>query len=212
MKPTDTLTFYFEDKPLRLTSRHEVVPGMLPRDGSNKLKDVVEEWISPAQRKGICYTTGDVEQAREKVMRRFPLVRAAGGLVKNTDNAYLFIFRHAKWDLPKGKMEKGETTAGCAVREVREECGLGELRLLRPLPATVHGYYHNGRAVLKETSWFEMACDDWTGMHPQVEEDITELRWMNRREITETVFPLTYASIRDVVSGVVGEGLSGKKG
>ena len=38
------------------------------------------------------------------------------------------------WEFPGGKLEPGETAAQCAVREVREECGL-EVRISRELPA-----------------------------------------------------------------------------
>ena len=206
MSRPDTVTFYFEDKPLRIATRPEPAAGWLRRDRGHSLEDVLEEWVSRRQPQGICYVTDDVPRTKESVMRHFPLIRAAGGLVGNAAHAYLFILRHGLWDLPKGKMEKGESAATCAVREVSEECGLTALQVVRPLPSTVHGYYHKGRAVLKETCWFEMSCDDWTGMRPQLEEDITELRWMQPVEIVHTVFPQTYASIRELVSGVVEAG------
>ena len=59
----------------------------------------------------------------------FSVVEAAGGLVQNKKGAYLFIFRRGKWDLPKGKIDKGESEEDAAVREVSEECGI-------PLPAS----------------------------------------------------------------------------
>src|SRR5438552_3388516 len=65
----------------------------------------------------------------KKIMQSLPLIEAAGGIVKNTDGAYLFIYRLDKWDLPKGKIEKGEKTKEAAVREVEEECGITVTRL-----------------------------------------------------------------------------------
>ena len=50
---------------------------------------------------------------------------AAGGLVTNENNELLMIFRRGKWDLPKGKLDKGETIEECAIREVEEETGIG---------------------------------------------------------------------------------------
>ena len=42
----------------------------------------------------------------------------------------LMIFRRGKWDLPKGKLDKGETFERCAVREIEEETGFRNLKLL----------------------------------------------------------------------------------
>jgi len=50
------------------------------------------------------------------------------------------IFRRGKWDLPKGKLDKGETLEQCAVREVREETGLKKIKLQSPLMTTYHTY------------------------------------------------------------------------
>ena len=60
-----------------------------------------------------------------------PLIEAAGGLVKNENGDYLFIYRNDKWDLPKGKIEKDEKTKVAAVREVEEECGIAVSKLRR---------------------------------------------------------------------------------
>ena len=51
----------------------------------------------------------------------FKSIHAAGGLVRNIKGQYLFIFRNGKWDLPKGKIEKGEGIKSAAIREVEEE-------------------------------------------------------------------------------------------
>ena len=44
------------------------------------------------------------------------------------------------WDLPKGKVEKSEDIEQAAVREVQEECGLVDVRLVAPLTSTWHTY------------------------------------------------------------------------
>ncbi|RMD70006.1 MAG: NUDIX domain-containing protein, partial [Bacteroidetes bacterium] len=56
----------------------------------------------------------------------FHLVEAAGGVVhaEQTPEQVLFIFRRGMWDLPKGKIDEGETPEQAALREVAEETGL----------------------------------------------------------------------------------------
>ncbi len=70
----------------------------------------------------------------------FHIVEAAGGLVANKEDKILFIHRLGKWDLPKGKLEKGEGVKEAAVREVEEETGITDLELLDFLQETYHIY------------------------------------------------------------------------
>ena len=62
-------------------------------------------------------------------LKKFKVIKAAGGVVQNSQNKYLLIFRRGKWDLPKGKIDKGETIKNAATREVMEETGLHEIEL-----------------------------------------------------------------------------------
>ncbi len=107
---------------------------------------------------------------------------AAGGVVRNSNNDMLFIFRNGFWDLPKGKVEPGEDIANTAVREVIEETGINNIELKKTLKTTFHTYKEFNILVLKETRWFEMFSDD-TNLQPQTEEGITELKWVAANEI-----------------------------
>ena len=83
-------------------------------------------------------------------------IQAGGGLVENEQREVLFIFRRGKWDLPKGKLDRGETLEQCAIREVEEETGVGQLQLIRFLLITEHEYVERGKKILKETHWWLM--------------------------------------------------------
>ncbi len=56
--------------------------------------------------------------------RHIVFVRAAGGFVSAPDGRMLLILRNGRWDLPKGKVEPGETLLQAALREVQEETGI----------------------------------------------------------------------------------------
>ena len=62
--------------------------------------------------------------------KRRVIIKAGGGLVKNEKGEVLFMFRKGKWDLPKGKLDPGETMDACAVREVMEETGVSGLSIV----------------------------------------------------------------------------------
>lgn len=131
----------------------------------------------------------------------FKIIEAAGGLVQNNEGKWLFIFRNGKWDLPKGKIEKGEKIRTAAIREVEEECGISKLWIVKELPSTYHTYFMEEKQVLKRTYWFEMTCADTSALVPQVEEGITDVQWLAKSEFKK-VKTNTYESILDVLKAL----------
>jgi len=76
-------------------------------------------------------------ESRDKEMR---VEYSAGGVVVN-DGRILVVFQRQSntWALPKGHIEAGESPVEAARREITEETGLTDLRLVRSL-----GYYVRG--------------------------------------------------------------------
>jgi ADP-ribose pyrophosphatase YjhB (NUDIX family) len=134
---------------------------------------------------------------------------AAGGIVTNTEGKILMIFRREKWDLPKGKLDKGETIAQCAVREVEEETGLKDILLGDFLLITEHQYQDPWlkTEVIKETHWYRMKIIKEQKLIPQTEEDITDIRWVNREELNECL-QHTYANIITVIEKFIQNSMS----
>ncbi len=117
-------------------------------------------------------------------------IEAGGGLVQNTAGAYLCIYRNDKWDLPKGKLEKGETIGQCALREVEEETGATDLVLGEFITSTYHLYKMKGNFVLKQTYWYNMHCPIQP-LVAQAEEGITKVEWIakeNLKSVMENTF------------------------
>lgn len=133
----------------------------------------------------------------------FVEIEASGGIVYNTKNEILFIHRLGKWDLPKGKLEKGETIEENAIREVEEETGLENLILDRFISETFHIYVErDGQKILKKTNWFKMFYEGHKTPVPQTEEGIKKVSWMNEQEMTEQVLPKTFENIKLILEKV----------
>ncbi len=128
------------------------------------------------------------------------IIEAAGGMVLNKQEELLMMKRKGKWDMPKGKLDEGETIEECAIREVMEETGLSPLYSVRKLQTTYHTYLYKGKTALKPSHWFLMRYEGMQEPIPQTEEDITEIRWVNKetaRALLQNAFP----SIKEMVEG-----------
>jgi 8-oxo-dGTP diphosphatase len=80
--------------------------------------------------------------------------------------------RYDDWTLPKGKLDRDETSEEAALREVWEETGL-HVRLERELPST--SYHVRGRPKRVRYWLMSVSADD--GFTPNDETD--ELRWLS---------------------------------
>ncbi|MXV50613.1 NUDIX domain-containing protein [Pedobacter sp. HMF7647] len=127
------------------------------------------------------------------------VIKAAGGLVKNEDDKYLFIFRKGVWDLPKGKIDEGEKTKKAAVREVEEECGIHVDEVGQKLCKTWHVYEISKQIVLKKTTWYAMKALNQPNLVPQLEEDITDARWLGKDD-----FAMVEKNTYPLISGLIG--------
>ena len=129
------------------------------------------------------------------------IIKAAGGIVLNPDKDILFIYRRGKWDLPKGKLEEGETLEDCAVREVEEECGLKNIILHEFVGITTHEYFDKwiNEDVIKESYWYEMEIKSMQPLIPQTEEDIEDIRWVSMIEIDKYLND-SYVNIIEIIN------------
>lgn len=120
----------------------------------------------------------DYQQLVADFNSHFQQVEAAGGVVFNERGQILLIYRRGYWDLPKGKIDKGESIEEAALREVQEETGLRQVELGEQLKTTYHTYrLDNGKRILKPTYWFRMHTPE-TELTPESEEDIELAEWV----------------------------------
>jgi ADP-ribose pyrophosphatase YjhB (NUDIX family) len=144
---------------------------------------------------GISLYCENLEASWIKFQSYFKNQKAAGGKVLNAKNEVLFIYRFNKWDLPKGKLEKGEPISECAIREVEEECGITNLHIIKPLETTYHIYQEKGNTILKATYWFLIHTDFVGELTPQSEEGIVQVVFMNETEV-KNALENTYENIK----------------
>ena len=122
-------------------------------------------------------------------------ISAAGGLVENDNGEFLFMSRLDHLDLPKGKLELGESESAGALREVEEETGVQGIILGPKIIDTYHTYEQKTQVYLKRTGWYKMKVSGCPKLTPQIEEGIVWVKWMNIEEV-ESRIAESYPSIR----------------
>jgi 8-oxo-dGTP diphosphatase len=124
------------------------------------------------------------------------VVQAAGGVVwRDGDGDEVEILlvhrpRYDDWSLPKGKLDRGETHAGAAVREVEEETGL-RCALGAELPSVS---YLDAKGRPKVVRYWLMVIERDNGWEP--DDEVDARRWVGAATAADH---LSYAHDRDVV-------------
>jgi len=199
------LKIYFNDKPLFLCDAIDpVIEPYLHHDDAvfidelniHTIKSMIHEMQQEKVHAGV-FRHADLNELKKAFFKKFTLIQAAGGLIRNEKDETLLIFRRGKWDLPKGKLDDGETLEQCAVREVLEETGL-KVKLVAPLLITYHTYHQGTSFILKESHWYTMKTNSHQPLVPQTEEDIEQVKWVDDPALSHYL-PLAYPSIVDVL-------------
>ena len=153
----------------------------------------------PKEMLSITLATREKSDVEDKVKDLYKVIKAAGGVVVKGDK-WLFMYRRKKWDLPKGKLDKGENSKKAAVREIEEETGVKAL-VRDKICTTWHTYTMNNNRILKRTKWYLFDCLDDSAMTPQAEEQIEKLEWYSPME-AKSILINSFSSIRYVVDSL----------
>jgi 8-oxo-dGTP pyrophosphatase MutT (NUDIX family) len=197
---------YFNDRPLFLTDavdaeiepyKHHDNAIFMDEFSPPAINSIIHEMRLQKIHAGVFYHT-DFVKLRNAFIKKFTIIKASGGLVVSDDGHLLFIFRRGKWDLPKGKLDPGESLETCAVREVKEETGLMDAILQKHLITTYHTYEENGKQLLKETAWWLMHSPNQGSLEPQTDEQIMEAVWVAPDRLADYT-KNTYLLIKDVL-------------
>jgi 8-oxo-dGTP pyrophosphatase MutT (NUDIX family) len=200
------IKIYFGEKPVFLCDEiddtlHEYLhhPDTIFLDevSGPAIKSLLHEIVKPDYQAGLLWHP-NLESLKKAFWKHFTIIKAGGGLVENEAHEVLLIHRRGKWDLPKGKLDPGETIEQCALREVREETGLQAASLGAFIMTTYHTYNDYGHEVLKESYWYRMQAAASEQLVPQTIEDIHEIRWVARKDLAPFMTE-TFPSVRDVL-------------
>ncbi|MGQ9863814.1 MAG: NUDIX hydrolase [Bacteroidia bacterium] len=145
------------------------------------------------------------EQWFQSYQRYFSYLQAAGGVVIDEKGKVLFLWRRGHWDLPKGKIEKGEDPLLAAQREISEETGIGKLTFLDTLSPTYHIYTEKDKRYMKKTSWYLFRASSEEILIPQKEEGIESIHWFSPEAIPH-LYSRSYGTVRDVIEELIARG------
>src|SRR5580765_1764786 len=112
--------------------------------------------------------------------------RSAGGVVIDNEGRVLVVSqRGTSWSLPKGHIDPGESALAAAKREIYEESGIRDLKLIREL-GTYERYKigvdgGDDRAELKVITMFLFRTSE-RELRP-VDPDNPEARWVERAKV-----------------------------
>ncbi len=186
---------FIENKPIIFQFNSEV----------NKTETVEDSWLKIRTYLGSTHPELIIEIKNEvdfwQIFKNHKFIVAAGGLVRS-GSRFLFIKRNGIWDIPKGKLDAGESPEIAAVREIEEECGLIAPIITDHLIQTYHTYHHKGKDVLKLTHWYLLEEGlQKSELKPQLEEGITEINYLEPSEFS-LILENTYTSIKEVIEAL----------
>lgn len=200
---SNDISIYFDKRKIVLTECVEEhfnkQLGLFTRYGSlQELSKILDFFQSTIQVQDVFISGRDIPSMIDEFSCMFQFIEASGGLVQNQNGDYLFIYRHNRWDLPKGKLEKKEKIEVAALREVSEETGISNMRLGGFIADTFHTYRMGNATILKRTHWFHMLYSGNEALVPQLSEDITLAKWISPSQI-DVILGNTYDTIHEVL-------------
>jgi 8-oxo-dGTP pyrophosphatase MutT (NUDIX family) len=123
--------------------------------------------------------------------------KSAGFLIFKKDNntiKYLFLKSKGRYDVPKGVQETGESEFEAALRELREETGINEVKVIPLFKKKIEYFYRLGKDnIKKEVTYFlgETNVDDI-----KVSKEHDGYEWLTKEEVFSKI---KYENIRRLV-------------
>jgi len=181
--------------------------GLIVCKNTKSFDNVYNEFMNNQEIEAIHVLFQEPKLLFKHLKKKYKVKKASGGAVINQKGELLVIKRNGIWDLPKGKIEKGESKKQAAIREVQEECGIEELQIVSKIAKTYHTYHFKNEDILKITYWYKMEYSGNEVPKPQTEEGITEIKWITKTEIDQLI-ENTYKNLINVFEIIKNEPLN----
>lgn len=115
---------------------------------------------------------------------------SAGGIIirkKGRDFEVLLIKdSYGRWTWPKGKIDQSERSQDAAVREIKEEVGLNNIRLLEKIGRSNYFFRLRGELIFKTVFFFLVEATTNEKIKVQRSE-IQDARWFKLKQALEAV-------------------------
>jgi hypothetical protein len=147
-EPDEGQVNYVIDAATDTISRAKLIHHVLVKNVSEGELELLLDFLNsniPTNLLSLQLAVKNYDYSKAYLRSKFKIVKAAGGLIRKKDK-FLMIYRLKKWDLPKGKKERGERFRETACREVEEECNV-TVKVGEKICTTWHTYTMNKNAM-----------------------------------------------------------------
>lgn len=109
--------------------------------------------------------------------------------IKNGEVQFLLIkHKQGHWSFPKGHKNYGETELDAALREVKEETGISDLKILNDTMTFEEEYnYHFNRKPIKKVVRYYLGKVDSSEKVKTDNIEVTEYKWENFNDALKTI-------------------------
>ncbi|MDW8261535.1 MAG: bis(5'-nucleosyl)-tetraphosphatase [Phycisphaerales bacterium] len=107
---------------------------------------------------------------------------------------YLLLDYGRHWDFPKGHLEPGEDDLSAALRELREETGIEQVRIVPGFRRAITYFFRSGKQLVRKTVVFFLAQAETSEV--RLSREHAAAAWLEYPEALERI---THASAGDVL-------------
>ena len=189
-----------------LYSKREEVP---PKVAINEAIELAKSFGGESSGKFVNGVLGtvykEIEKIEEEETDKSSVEFLSGGAVfrKHGDDFQIALLKDAfeRWTLPKGHAEKDETPEQTVLREVKEELGLDNLKIIKKLGEREYIAHEPEKgAVKRKVIDFLLEAPENSELKAEQSSGIKDAKWFNLNEISELK---QYHQVKPVIEAVI---------